>query len=241
MKNLGLNYIKLNNNINFMYKKNLAINFIKCVNGYHLLNKNPINETIWETINSEILQISGFNVYNSSNGSHLPGRDISSNFGTFSNKSSKYNKNKDEFSISSYRLTTVCSDKKCGNISDIISKINSRKNFTNYSFLVRNETNDNIEYDWYLIPSDYSIFNPESYNWEPMFGKRGNKLGEQIGWETNKLFNSKMAINFSMSSQLWINISVTNELKSFIISSCTVNKKNILNYSKLYDMLYLKN
>ena len=234
------NYYNKLNDINEMNKKVLALNFIKCVKGYHMLNNSPINETIWETINSEILEISGFKVIISSNGSHLSGMDILCDLGSISNKSSKYNKNKDEFSISSYRLTTVCSDKNCGNITNIINEINSRKNYDYYSFIIRNELNDIIEYDWYLIPSEYEILNPNSYEWGPMLGKRGNKVGEQIGWVTNELLGSKMSISFSMSSQLWINISVTEELKSYIISSCSVNKKNILNYSSLYDMLNLK-
>ena len=69
-----------------------------------------------------------------------------------------------------------------------------------------------------------------------MLGKRGNKIGEQIGWKTNEILGSKMAITFSMSSQLWLTISVTDELKKFIIASCSVSKKNILNYSKLYEI-----
>ena len=226
----------MDESIDNMNKTKLAINFIKCVKGYHILNINPINETIWETINLEILEISSLKVFNSSNGSHLPGMDIMCEIGSFSNKSAKYNKNKDEFSISSYRLTTVCSDKNCGKIVDIIKEINSRKNYDYYSIIIRNELIDIIEYDWYLIPSDYLIFNPESYEWVPMLGKRGNKIGEQIGWKTNEILGSKMAITFSMSSQLWLTISVTDELKKFIIASCSVSKKNILNYSKLYEI-----
>jgi hypothetical protein len=227
----------MDESVGIMNKTNLAVNFIKCVKGYHMLNNNPINETIWETINLEILENSGYTVNYSSNGSHSSGKDISCEWGGLSNKSAKYNKNKEEFSISSYRLTTVCSDKNCGNISNIINEINSRKNYDYYSFIIRNELNEIIEYDWYLIPADYLIFNPESYNWIPMFGQRGNKIGEQIGWKTNELLGSKMTITFSMSSQLWLTISLSDELKSYIIASCSVSKKNILNYSKLYDII----
>jgi hypothetical protein len=229
----------MDDSIGNMNKTKLAVNFIKCVKGYHMLNNNPINETIWETINLEILESSGYKVINTSNGSHLPGMDIKCELGSFSNKSAKYNKNKDEFSISSYRLTTVCSDKNCGNITNIISEINSRKNYDYYSVIIRNELIDIIEYDWYLIPADYLIFNPESYNWIPMLGKRGNKIGEQIGWKTNQILGSKMAITFSMSSQLWLTISVTDELKKFIIGTCSVSNKNMLNYSKIYDIFNL--
>ena len=206
-----------------------------------MINNNPINETIWETINLEILENCDYKVNYSSNGSHSSGKDISCEWGCLSNKSAKYNKNKDEFSISSYRLTTVCSDKNCGQIIDIIKEINSRKNYEYYSFIIRNELNELYEYDWYLIPADYLIFNPDSYNWIPMFGQRGNKIGEQIGWKTNEVLGSKMVITFSMSSQLWINIYVTEELKSFIVASCSVGKKNIINYSKLHDIINVIN
>lgn len=219
-----------------MSNKLFAAFFEKCVKGYHLLNSSPINETIWETINIEVLQKSGCNVTTSSNGSHSSGRDIICDLGGLSNKSAKYNKGKTEFSISSYRLTTVCSDKDCGNISNIINEINNRKNYEYYSFIVRNEKDNEIEYDWYLIPSDHPTFNPNTYSWSSMLGQRGKKTGEQIGWKTNEIDGSKMTISFSMSSQLWLTINVTEELKTYIISSCTVNKKTIFNYSEIYDM-----
>jgi hypothetical protein len=236
----SLNNIKENKNTTYvmddMIKQQFVSNFKKCVKGYHLLNASPINETIWETINSEILEKSGCKVLNMSNGSHSSGRDIICDIGGLSNKSAKYNKSKNEFSISSYRLTTVCSNKDCGTVEKIINEINSRKNYDYYSFIVRNEQEDDIEYDWYLIPSDHQSFNPESYNWIPMFGQRGKKIGEQIGWKTNEINGSKMSITFSMSSQLWLSISVTDDLKSFIMSSCKVNKKTLFNYSEIYEM-----
>jgi hypothetical protein len=123
----------------------LLLHFTNCVKGYHLINSEPINETIWETINEQVLTLSGYTVHHTSKGSHAPGCDIQSSFGTLSNKSAKYDKLKKNFSISSYRLTTVCSDKNCGNIQDILIEINRRKNFQFYSFLVRqeNETENN--------------------------------------------------------------------------------------------------
>jgi len=222
--------------IDDMIKQQFMLNFKKCVKGYHLLNASPINETIWETINSEILEKSGCKVLNISNGSHSSGRDIICDIGGLSNKSAKYNKSKNEFSISSYRLTTVCSNKDCGTVEKIINEINSRKNYDYYSFIVRNEQDDDIEYDWYIIPSNHPSFMPETYKWEPMFGQRGKKIGEQIGWKTNEINGSKMSITFSMSSQLWLSITVTDDLKAFIMSSCKVNKKTLFNYSEIYEM-----
>jgi hypothetical protein len=222
-------------------KQQFAINFKKCVKGYHLLNASPINETIWETINSEILENSDCKVQIMSNGSHSSGKDITCDLGGLSNKSAKYDKSKknpkNKFSISSFRLTTVCSDKDCGTIEKIINEINSKKNYDYYSLIVRNENKDDIEYDWYLIPSDHPSFNPESYKWSPMYGQRGKKKDEQIGWKSNEINGSKMSISFVMSSQLWLSISVTDNIKSFIVSTCKVNtKKPLFNYSEIYEM-----
>ena len=46
-----------------------------------------------------------------------------------------------------------------------------------------------------------------------------------------------MSITFSMSSQLWIDINITDEVKKFIISSCKVNTGKKYNYIQLYEML----
>jgi hypothetical protein len=217
-------------------KEQFHENFVRCVTGYHFINSEPINETIWESINIQVLKISECEVMSTSSGSHSSGRDIICSLGGLSNKSAKYTKDKKEFAISSYRLTTVCSDKDCGSVESIIQEINSRKNYEYYSFIVRNEKEEEIEYDWYMIPSNYVILSPECYIWEPMIGQRGKKTGEQVGWKTNEINGSKMSITFSMSSQLWLNISVTEELKGFIISSCTVSKKTKFNYLQIYDM-----
>ncbi len=211
-------------------------NFVACVTGYHYVNSEPINETVWEAINCQILELSDCKVQHSSNGSHSSGRDIICELGGLSNKSAKYSKKNTEFSISSYRLTTVCSDKNCGEISSIIEEINARKNYDYYSFIVREHKDDFIAYDWYLIPANYPVLTPEAYTWEPMYGQRGKKTGEQVGWKTNEINNSKMSITFSMSSQLWINVGVTEELKNFIVGSCTVSKNTKLNYIQLFNM-----
>lgn len=217
-------------------KEQFSDNFMKCVTGYHFINTEPINETVWEAINSQVLELSGCAVQKTSSGSHSSGRDIMCGLGGLSNKSSKYAKKGTEFAISSYRLTTVCSDKDCGNVESIVQEINSRKNYDYYSFIVRDETEDDISYDWYLIPADYPALSPESYTWEPMFGQRGKKTGEQVGWKTNEVNGSKMSITFSMSSQLWLSVAVTEELKSFIVGSCSVSKKTKLNYLQIYEM-----
>ena len=228
----------------------LVKNFEACVQGYHMLNTDPIKEGVWESINALILQKSGYNVTHQSNGSHSPGADIScETFGNISNKSSKYeiSKNsKHSFSISSYRLSKVCNT---GNIEEIIK----RKNFNYYSILVRKnittptptpteptqteqtqtqqtQTADNIKihYDWYMIPSEHPAFNPNLYTWSPKVSQK-----KQVGWETNQNPDgSMMKIQFSMSSQLWINAP---NMSEYIIASADAPTKNSLNYIDLYN------
>jgi hypothetical protein len=217
--------------------KRISDNFVKCVNGYHLVNNDPIKETMWEDINAQVLTESGIDVKLQSNGSHKPGADLTCLLGGLSNKSTQYEVDKKSFKVSSYRLTTVCSDKMPGNIEDIIAEINSRKNFNFYSIIVRHDNGCEIEYDWYLIPSDYPQFNPSFYKWTPKFGKQGKNKGMVVGWETDTIDGSSMSISFSMSSQLWLNINITEEIKKFNIVSCKVSNKRRINYIQLYDEL----
>jgi hypothetical protein len=164
--------------------------------------------------------------------------DINSSLGRISNKSAKYSKNKKSIDISSYRLTTVCSEKNCGTPAEIIDEINKRENFDYYSFIVRDETdNDTISYDWLLIPSNHTVLDPSSYIWEPTIGKRGKNKDTQVGWNTNEINGSKMSITFSMSSQLWMHIEMTEEIKKFIIATAIVENKQKYNYIDLFDKL----
>lgn len=219
--------------------------FNKCIKGYHLVNTSPINETIWEDINAVVFTNINMEVYSKSNGKHSSGMDIACSLGRISNKSAKYSntkskkldKNIKKFDISSYRLTTVCSEKKCGTPELFIAEINKRKNFDYYSFIIRDEREDTILYDWVLIPSNYFILDPSSYSWEPTFGKRANNKESQVGWHTNSIHGCSMTITFSMSSQLWIHIEVTPEIKKFIVASGVVNNKPMYNYIELLDHL----
>ena len=195
----------------------LYTNFTKCVKGYHLVNDDPIKEAPWEDINTVILNASGCPVHSKSSGSHQSGGDISCSLGDFSNKSTQYEKGNQAFKISSYRLTTVCSDKEPGSIEAFVAEINRRKNFNYYSIIVREDTVNEILYDWYLIPSDFPAFDPATYQWVPKLGKIGKNKGATTGWETNVVNGSSMSITFSMSSQLWMDISITEEMKPFVI------------------------
>jgi len=217
----------------------INLNFNKCIKGYHLVNNHCINETMWEDINAVIFESLGINIYSKSDGNHMSGMDISCSLGRISNKSAKYSNNKKSIDISSYRLTTVCSEKKCGTPIEIISEINKRKNFDYYSFIVRDENTISqiVSYDWLLIPSNHLILEPSSYIWEPTIGKRGKNKDAQVGWNTNTINGCKMTITFSMSSQLWIHIEMNEEIKQFIIASSVVENKPRYNYIDLHDNL----
>jgi hypothetical protein len=216
----------------------LAENFGKCVQGYHLINSDPLKESVWESVNAQVFVASGIPVESKSSGSHSPGSDITCSIGNISNKSAKYDgKGRDSFSISSYRLTAVCSGTNCGKPEDIIAEIDKRKNFQYYSVIVREELPESYKYDWYLIPSTHPSLVPETYEWSPMYGKRGINKGKQIGWFTNTVNGSNMSVSFSMSSQLWMNVAVTEEMKQFIVGNVVTNKTQTYDYLQLYNML----
>ena len=216
----------------------IRINFNKCVKGYHLINTSPINETIWEDVNSVIFKKSFIDILSKSDGSHLSGMDIHSSLGKISNKSAKYeySKHKKIIRISSYRLTCVCSDKHCGSPSLFIEEIEKRNNYDYYSIIVREENDGFIHYDWLFIPSDYVVLNPSAYVWEPIIGTK--KKGTQVGWKTNIINGCSMSIRFSMSSQLWIHLDMT-EMNKFIIASTTIENKPKFDYIDLVDKLNL--
>jgi hypothetical protein len=220
------------------YHKDLIKNFKKCIEGYHSINSSCIKETSWEDINAIVFLSSGIDVSYKSNGSHSSGMDINSSIGRISNKSAKYCNGRKSFESSSYRLTTVCSGKKYGTPTEIIEEINKRKNFDYYSFIVRDENTDNeITYHWILLPSNYTVLNPSSYTWEPSIGKQGKNKDLQMGWNTNEINGCKMSIIFNMSSQLWIHIEMSEEIKKYIIASAVANKNPKFNYINLLDNL----
>lgn len=196
--------------------------FSLCVKGYHMLNTDPIKEAVWESINSLVFKYSGIQVVTQACGSHSPGCDIETDRGKFSNKSAKYEANGTAFSISSYRLTSVTNAENPGSLDEIFQEINKRKNFDYYSVILREDTgNGGFKYDWYMIPSAYGPFNPSNFVWVPTIGKRGKNSGKQVGWSTASSTAGSMSITFSMSSQLWINLKVTEEMKSFIVATAS--------------------
>lgn len=206
--------------------KTLQPTFDTVIKGYHIINKAPIKESVWEEINCDIVR-NICSITGQSNGNHTSGKDNIFDNICISNKSTKTDGNK--VSISSYRLTSVCSDKNNGNSQDILNEIKKRDNsFDYYSMLIRNEKeNLIIEYMWYIIPKDYYIF--KINNLTPKIGKQGKKKNLIVGWETKYC-----DITFSMSSQLWYKFDIKDIEKYKVCSTEIDNSKSKINYSQIF-------
>tara|TARA_Y100000816_G_scaffold221973_1_gene167006 strand:- start:531 stop:1286 length:756 start_codon:yes stop_codon:yes gene_type:complete len=207
--------------------KNLQKKFNEVIGGYHLINKTAIKEAVWEEINCDIVS-SVCSITDEANGNHTSGKDNRFDNMNVSNKSTKTDGNM--VTVSSYRLTSVCSDKNNGNSQEIINEIEKRdSSFDYYSILIRNEKeNSIIEYMWYIIPKDYYIFKVNSFT--PKYGKIGKKKGEVIGWES-KYCN----ITFSMSSQLWYNFNIKDIKKYKVCHTEIDNSRPKINYSQIFN------
>lgn len=216
-------------NIYTTYKKfkNQQPQFNKVIRGYHMINKTPIKESVWEEINCDIVS-DVCNITDEANGNHMSGKDNRFDHINISNKSAKTDGS--NISISSYRLTSVCSDKLNGFEQDIIDEIEKRdKSFDYYSILTRNEKqNSVIEYKWYVIPKDYYLFKIDKLT--PKLGKIGKKKNEIVGWKSKYC-----DITFSMSSQLWYKFNISDIEKYEVCCTEIDNSKTKLNYSTIYD------
>ena len=206
--------------------KKIQNEFNAVIEGYHMINKTPIKESVWEEINCDI--VSGIcSISDEANGNHLSGKDNKFDNINISNKSTKTDGN--TVSISSYRLSSVCSDKENGNELDIINEIKKRdQSFDYYSILIRNEKKDSIiEYGWYVIPKEYYLFKID--NLIPKIGKNGKKKGKIVGWKSNYC-----EILFSMSSQLWYKFDIKHIEKYKVCCVEINNSKPKINYSQIF-------
>ena len=217
--------------INKKFKK-LQNPFEKTLNGYHMINKAPIKESVWEEINCLIVK-NVFSIADQANGNHVSGKDNRFDNIDVSNKSTKINGN--NVSISSYRLTSVCNDKNIGNPQVILNKIEKKdESFEYYSILIRSEKNNDekITYTWYIIPKDCYIF--KIVNLTPKLGKNGKKKGEVVGWQSKYC-----DITFSMSSQLWYKFNIECIEKYKVCCTDVYNSKSKITYSQIFSLLSL--
>ncbi len=196
----------------------------KTIHGYHMINKNPIKESVWESILCQVFDRLVMD-YNHKNGSHTSGQDIIIDDKTIlSCKTCKETKNC--MNISSYRLT------KCKTIDEFIHEIDIvRANFTHYIILSRNENDKALSYNVYLIPSE--TIKAGMHEWDIKY-----KSNKDISvYKTNTVDGVQMTITPSMSNQLWIKLE-KQHFKTYIIATIEIkNKDTIHDYCSLFDKL----
>jgi hypothetical protein len=125
-------------------------------------------------------------------GSHKPGRDQEVYGESVSSKSSKLEDN--NFKISSYRLTT------CETTEDFIYEIKKRdESFTKYLVCLTEVLENKHIVRWGFI--DKSKTDISNVDWNYVYGKSGRKSKLQSS-------DGKFNIHFSMSNQLWINLTI---------------------------------
>lgn len=216
------------NNIYTLVKKfkTLKSTFHAVITGYHMINKAPIKESVWEEINCDIVKNMCL-ITDCANGNHASGKDNSFDNINYSNKSTKIDGT--NISISSYRLTSVCNDANNGTPSEILKEIKKRNSsFDYYSILIRKEKGKGlIEYMWYIIPKDYYVFNTDKL--KPKIGKKGRKTNLIVGWEAKY-----SDITFSMSSQLWYKFNIKDVEKYKVCSTDIDNSKSKIDYSQIF-------
>lgn len=222
-------YYSVKRNI-FIKFKTLQPQFASVIKGYHMINTTPIKESVWEEINCDIVRHI-CTIADQANGNHKSGKDNRFDNINISNKSTKQNGN--NISISSYRLSSVCSDNHNGTSQDIINEIEKRdKSFEYYSILIRDEKEDSkILYKWYIIPKNCHLFKIHSLTHK--IGKIGKKKDKIIGWQSDYC-----SITFSMSSQLWFHFNIEDIEKYKICQTEVDNSKPKLNYSQIYNSFY---
>lgn len=208
--------------------------FQNTVRGYHLLNKAPIKETVWENTFARILQIVDAKVEHIG-GNHLPGSDVKlwdNDTGVTTAFSCKSCKIEGKYmKVSSYRMT------KCSTIEDFIDEIDvKRANFQYYSLLARKENKKNkteiesIDYQLYIIPAE--LIKAKLLQWKTNTNKRTEKI---TSWATDRKNGVSMSIQKSMSNQLWIELSL-DLFSEYLIHSQTVQvDSQEIDYHSLFE------
>ena len=211
---------------------NISEQFAREITGYHMINSTAVKEAGWEEINKTVASF-GCEVTDEANGNHKSGVDMKFDDIGISMKSAKL-ENNGKMSVSSYRLTTVCSDKNVGTPDEIVANIANRdSSYQHYSILARQELpNNQIHYHWCLIPKSSPVFRTNASEFRPKMGKRGNNTGVQVGWETDN-----MSISFAMSSQLWFAFKF-DDVKQYVVADVVVdNSAKKMSYADIYALV----
>lgn len=196
------------------------------VKGYHILNSKPIKESVWESINANIVS-SHCVVSEEAMGNHLSGIDNKFDDWRISNKTAKVVN--DNVRVSSYRLTSVCNNRTIGDTEDIVEEIKRRdESFDYYSILLRNERLNYITYQWYVIPENFYVFDAGRYEWDTKIGRSGLI----VGWKSKF-----MDITFSMSSQLWYKFKLCDIEQFKIVEESVENNNALMSYADVYRLI----
>lgn len=197
--------------------KQIRNEFKKAIKGYHYISNDVIKESVWENINYQSVKDT-FSIQYYSNGSHKSGLDIEYNNYKISNKTGKINLKKRIIEISSYRLT------KCSTIEDYIKEIDRRdSNFDYYFLLGREEKENKLIYNGYIIPKNIDIL---------------KSIKDKDKWNISP--NKDLKHNFArivknMSSQLWITLPL-DEIEMYCVFSVNIDRSiTTLNYKQIYD------
>lgn len=206
------------------------------LSGYHAINSPPVKEAVWEQILKNVLSHK-CTISDTAEGDHVSGKDMIANGCGLSAKTTKM-KNKKSLRVSSYRLTTVCSDSNPGVPMDILEEIQKRdSSFEFYALLNRLEYTsiggeNMIHYKMYLIPRNASFFDVSETDFKPIVGKKGKKKDTQIGWSAKNF-----SISFPMSSQLWISLDI-DDITPYMICECTINNSlSKMSYTDVAQMM----
>ena len=228
-----------NNNLYLKLRKT-AHRFETELRGYHYICDQPVKEAVWEEVNKN--SVGGVcDVTGQANGGHKSGVDMYFDKCGISNKTAKISPT-GATSISSFRLTTVCSDKMPGCPEDIIAEIEKREeSYEYYSVLFRKEDTDKVTYHWCVIPKHFFVFNihnPESF--QPKVGVRGKNKDKQVGWTSKQTGDKycRFEISFAMSSQLWYHFKFA-DVEKYTIHTVTVSKDDMakLSYSDIFNLV----
>jgi hypothetical protein len=210
-------------------QKEVKKRFKQEILGYHMINSNPVKESVWEDINANIVSDHCV-ITEQALGNHLSGIDMKFNNWRISNKTAKISGNR--IRLSSYRLTSVCNNRNIGCKDDIVDEIERRDGtFDYYSLLLRSESNNILTYNWYVVPNDILIFDAGAHGWE-------YKLKKDDGTTVTGWKSKYMDITFSMSSQLWYRFDES-DIEDYKILDVEVDLYNEtqLRYSDIYKLL----
>jgi hypothetical protein len=216
---------------NIIFSNSFKHELQKTIKGFHLVNKVPIKESVWENILSQALSRCMCQ-HQWMVGDHTSGKDIIIGDQGISCKTTKLQRKK--FVVSSYRMT------KCKSTDEFVNEIdNVRNNFKYYLILARTEKKHkehhtrSITYALYAIPSRRVC--AQSKTWSTHVDSKTEKVKK---WTSDENNGYKMQINSSMSNQLWMEFERMHFDKYCVFDDLSIDIQNAttqLDYASLFE------